>query len=85
MDLTRIRWRKSSYSGADGGNCVEVGTGTRVKWRKSSHSGPNGGDCVEVGTVVCAVAVRDSKDPGGGALTVSPQTWLAFTRRLQQS
>ena len=24
MDLTRADWRKSSYSGTNGGNCVEV-------------------------------------------------------------
>jgi hypothetical protein len=24
MDLTRTDWRRSSYSGANGGNCVEV-------------------------------------------------------------
>ena len=24
MDLTSARWRKSSYSGTTGGNCVEV-------------------------------------------------------------
>jgi hypothetical protein len=24
MDLTRAIWRKSSYSGTNGGNCVEV-------------------------------------------------------------
>ncbi|HEX9537813.1 MAG TPA: DUF397 domain-containing protein [Streptosporangiaceae bacterium] len=24
MDLTGARWRKSSYSGTDGGNCVEA-------------------------------------------------------------
>jgi hypothetical protein len=24
MDLTRATWRKSSYSGTNGGNCVEV-------------------------------------------------------------
>jgi len=24
MDLTRAAWRKSSYSGNNGGNCVEV-------------------------------------------------------------
>jgi hypothetical protein len=24
MDLTSARWRKSSYSGTNGGNCVEV-------------------------------------------------------------
>jgi hypothetical protein len=58
---------------------------TRITWRKSSHSGANGGNCIEVGTAPGAVAVRDNKDPAGAALTVSPQTWLAFTRRLQQS
>jgi hypothetical protein len=26
MDMTRVDWRKSSYSGNNGGNCVEVGT-----------------------------------------------------------
>ncbi|GAA3808314.1 DUF397 domain-containing protein [Sphaerisporangium flaviroseum] len=24
MDLTRARWRKSSWSGGDGGECVEI-------------------------------------------------------------
>jgi hypothetical protein len=24
MDLTRAQWRKSRYSGSNGGNCVEV-------------------------------------------------------------
>jgi hypothetical protein len=26
MDMTRAAWRKSSYSGNNGGNCVEVAT-----------------------------------------------------------
>ena len=26
MDVTGVRWRKSSYSGSNGGACVEVGT-----------------------------------------------------------
>jgi hypothetical protein len=26
MDVTSAVWRKSSYSGDNGGNCVEVGT-----------------------------------------------------------
>jgi hypothetical protein len=25
MDVTRATWRKSSYSGTNGGNCVEAG------------------------------------------------------------
>lgn len=26
MDVTGVAWRKSSYSGGNGGTCVEVGT-----------------------------------------------------------
>ncbi|GAA4982465.1 hypothetical protein GCM10023205_59900 [Yinghuangia aomiensis] len=60
-------WRKSSYSNATGGNCVEVARSWRTSsysngtggncvevadaWRKSSHSGGNGGECVEVNMV----------------------------------
>jgi Domain of unknown function (DUF397) len=40
-------WRKSSRSGSNGGECVEV-----TAWRKSSRSGSNGGQCVEVVVVV---------------------------------
>jgi hypothetical protein len=29
MDLTRATWRTSSYSGNNGGNCVEVATAAR--------------------------------------------------------
>jgi hypothetical protein len=77
MDLTRVRWRKASYSG-NNGNCVEVGT-----WRKASHSGSNG-NCVEVaGSRPDAVAVRDSKDPRGPVLVFTPGEWKAFTDRLK--
>jgi len=51
-----------------------------VKWRKSSYSGNNGGACVEVCTSdPAAVAVRDSKDPGGPRLAFPPEDWRAFT------
>ena len=41
MDVTGIVWRKSSYSGSNGGACVEVGTtGPAVAVRDSKH--PNG-------------------------------------------
>lgn len=29
MDLTSATWRKSSYSGNNGGNCTEVAVGAR--------------------------------------------------------
>ena len=45
-------------------------------WRKSSHSaGGNGADCVEVAFTPGVVAIRDSKAPAAGTLTVSAETW----------
>ena len=53
---------------------------SRAEWRKSSWSGGNGGDCVEVArNLPGAVAVRDSKDPGGPKLVFTPDEWRAFT------
>ena len=50
-----------------------------VIWRKSSYSGSNGGNCVEVAdNLPGIVAVRDSKDPVGPALTFAPADWRAF-------
>ena len=41
MDVTSVAWRTSSYSGDNGGTCVEVGTtGLAVAVRDSKH--PNG-------------------------------------------
>ena len=38
MDVTAIAWRTSSYSGSNGGTCVEVGTaGPAVAVRDSTH------------------------------------------------
>ncbi|WP_433325325.1 DUF397 domain-containing protein [Spirillospora sp. CA-294931] len=42
-----------------------------LKFRKSSYTTSNGGDCVELAPFApAAVAVRDSKDPGGPMLVV---------------
>ncbi|MFD8594526.1 DUF397 domain-containing protein [Kitasatospora sp. NPDC059646] len=50
-------------------------------WFKSSFSG-NGGQCVEITTDFVAshdaLFVRDSKDPHGPALSVTPGAWAAF-------
>jgi hypothetical protein len=52
---------------------------TGAEWRKSSHSSGNGGQCVEVAqNLPGAVAVRDSKDPGGPVLAFSFAEWRAF-------
>ncbi|MEV0280022.1 DUF397 domain-containing protein [Streptomyces sp. NPDC050610] len=49
-------------------------------WSRSSYSGANGGDCVEVarGTGIPVVPVRDSKNPLGPVLWVSPEAWVLF-------
>jgi hypothetical protein len=79
MDIGNVTWRKASYSGGNGGACIEVGV-----WRKASYSGGNGGGCIEVASTPAAlVAVRDSKDPDGPKLALSPDGWRAFTRRIK--
>ena len=56
-----------------------------IIWRKSSYSGSNGGACVEVaGNLPGLVAVRDSKDPDGPALTFAPAAWQTFTSLIKR-
>ncbi|MFG3498729.1 DUF397 domain-containing protein [Streptomyces sp. NPDC047928] len=75
---TDLNWFKSSYSGDQGGNCVEVA----FAWTKSSYSSDQQGDCVEVAVCPHTVHVRDSKDTARPALAVSPTAWSAFVQRL---
>ena len=57
----------------------------RASWRKSSYSGGSQ-NCVEVAAgLPGAVGVRDSKDPGGPALVVTPASWRAFTARVKNA
>ncbi|MGW5863470.1 DUF397 domain-containing protein [Streptomyces sp. NPDC055239] len=72
---TALKWFKSSYSGDEGGQCLEVA----YAWRKSSCSGSEGGACVEIAAHPTAVHIRDSKTPDSGPhLTVAPDAWTAF-------
>jgi hypothetical protein len=71
-------WRKSSYSGSSGNACVEV-----AAWRKSSYSGTSADACVEAGYRGPVVLVRDTTDPSGPMLSVSAETWRAFTSVLR--
>ncbi|MEU7326615.1 DUF397 domain-containing protein [Streptomyces griseoviridis] len=89
-----LRWFKSSYSDAGGGQCVEAAytwrkssysndsggecIETAYTWHKSSHSDGGGGDCVEVSPCLAAIHIRDSKTPDAPHLTVSGGAWSAF-------
>ncbi|GGP72557.1 MULTISPECIES: DUF397 domain-containing protein [Streptomyces] len=71
-----LDWFKSSYSGSDGGACVEVA----YAWRKSSYSSDQGDACVEVATCPDTVHVRDSKlELRAPRLDVTPAAWAEFT------
>ena len=57
---------------------------THAEWRKSRRSGGNGGACVEVARrLPGVVAVRDSKNPEGPKLTLTPAGWRSFTASVQ--
>jgi hypothetical protein len=57
---------------------------TNAQWRKSSYSGGSGsnGNCVEVAHIDSAVAIRDSKAPAAGALTLPASAWHATLATL---
>lgn len=63
-DLSRVTWRKSSYSNGTGGSCVEIAVLTRAA---GEHD----------------IAVRDSKDPHGPALTFTARQWSDFTAAIK--
>jgi hypothetical protein len=79
-----IGWRKSSYSGNGGSDCVEVGA-----WRKSSYSDNGGSACVEVGSpaassAVTGVLVRDTTDRAGAVLAVPAAAWRALLAEVRR-
>jgi uncharacterized protein DUF397 len=57
---------------------------SHADWRKASYSSNNGGACVEVArNLPGIVAVRDSKNPAGAPLVVSPGQWAGFIASLR--
>ncbi|WP_329105054.1 DUF397 domain-containing protein [Micromonospora sp. NBC_01699] len=59
---------------------------SRAQWRKSTRSNTGGGGCVEVAdNLPGVVAVRDSNDPSGPALTFKPTAWRGFVNQAKQN
>ncbi|MEU8125462.1 DUF397 domain-containing protein [Spirillospora sp. NPDC049024] len=54
-----------------------------MRWRKSSYSGGTGGECVEVAAGAGCVLVRDSKDPDGPCLGLTPAAARELVGRLR--
>jgi uncharacterized protein DUF397 len=55
----------------------------RASWRKSSYSGQSS-NCIEVADgLPGGIGVRDSKDPGGPALVITPSSWRHFTAAVK--
>jgi Domain of unknown function (DUF397) len=77
--MITTRWRKSSHSGGYE-NCV----GVAALWRKSRRSGPNDDDCVEVADLGATVGVRDSKDPDGPKLALTPGAWSGLRSAIRE-
>ncbi|SDK52082.1 DUF397 domain-containing protein [Streptomyces indicus] len=51
---------------------------TSAQWRKSSYSGDTGGDCIEIAPLTPRIAIRDSKNPDGPVLTLTPDAFARF-------
>ncbi|ROO87366.1 uncharacterized protein DUF397 [Actinocorallia herbida] len=69
MSAESFFWRKSSHSGNNGGNCVEVS-------RRPAFPLPGHADDP------LTVAVRDSKNRHGAVLTLSGPVWEKLRGRL---
>jgi Domain of unknown function (DUF397) len=51
-------------------------------WRTSSRSATQG-ECVEIAHTPTAIGVRDSKNPAGAYLSVTPTQWTRFLTGLK--
>ncbi|WP_367044380.1 DUF397 domain-containing protein [Streptomyces sp. Je 1-332] len=72
---TGLTWFKSSYSGTEGGNCLEVA----FDWRKSTHSDASDNNCVEVAACPHTIHIRDSKlGSRSPRFAVPAAAWDAF-------
>ncbi|MFJ8583710.1 DUF397 domain-containing protein [Streptomyces sp. NPDC093595] len=73
--LMGAQWRKSSYSGTSGGECIECAPLGSAAWRKSSYSGDTGGDCIECAPLGSAAWRKSSYsgDTGGNCVEIAAQ------------
>ncbi|MFF4489577.1 DUF397 domain-containing protein [Streptomyces sp. NPDC001544] len=55
-----------------------AGDRTALEWIKSTYSTAEGPDCVEVAAVPDHILVRDSKNPDGPRLALTPTAWATF-------
>jgi hypothetical protein len=56
-----------------------------ARWAKSRRSA-NGGNCVEIArNLPGIIAVRDSKNPNGPVLILTPAQWRTFTSQIKNS
>ena len=97
--LKNALWRKSSYSGNNGTNCVEVATWRKASysgndnstdcvevatWRKTGHGANNGTDRIEVDVAARGhVLVRDTTNRDGAVLDIPADAWDRFTASLR--
>jgi len=74
MSTSELAWFKSSYSGTQGDDCLEVA----LDWRKSTYSSDQDDSCVEVVPCPSTIHIRDSKLPHSPQLALSAPAWSAF-------
>ncbi|WP_412519132.1 DUF397 domain-containing protein [Actinomadura madurae] len=55
---------------------------SRARWRKSTYSGAHENDCVEVADLQDYIAIRDSRNPAAGHLTLTRHHFTALLARL---
>jgi hypothetical protein len=69
---------------AEGGTVTNPNL-AHAHWVKSSYSGGEGGQCVELAQFPShrCVAIRDSKNPDGGALIVSDDAFRRFLAHVR--
>lgn len=73
----------SALPTADGREFHSSGNKSEVVFLKSSLSSYNG-SCVEIGTNERLRLIRDSKNPNGGMLSVSPKALKALLKSIKQ-